>query len=45
MNNMSDEDFDQLDPDVLFADQAEDDDSQGDSAGQDNADDHQDGKR
>ena len=39
---MSDEDFDQLDPDVLFADQAEDDDSQGDSAGQDNADDHQD---
>lgn len=42
MNNMSDEDFDQLDPDVLFADQAEDDDSQGDSAGQDNADDHQD---
>ncbi len=41
MNNMSDEDFDQLDPDV-FADQAEDDDSQGDSAGQDNADDHQD---
>lgn len=42
MNNMSDEDFDQLDPDVLFADQAEDDDSQNDSAGQDNADDHQD---
>lgn len=39
---MSDEDFDQLDPDVLFADQAEDDDSQNDSAGQDNADDHQD---
>lgn len=42
MNNMSDEDFDQLDPDVLFADRAEDDDSQNDSAGQDNADDHQD---
>ena len=42
MNNMSDDDFDQLDPDVLFADQAEDDDSQNDSAGQDNADDHQD---
>lgn len=39
---MSDDDFDQLDPDVLFADQAEDDDSQNDSAGQDNADDHQD---
>ena len=40
MNNMSDDDFDKLDPDVLFADQA-DDDSQGDSDGQDNADDHQ----
>ena len=38
---MSDDDFDKLDPDVLFADQA-DDDSQNDSAGQDNADDHQD---
>ena len=40
MNNMSDDDFDKLDPDVLFADQA-DDAPQGDSAGQEGNDDDQ----
>lgn len=40
MNNMSDDDFDKLDPDVLFADQ-DDDASQDDSVGQEGNDDDQ----